>query len=261
MKLLVSLLALFAGNAIATDELPSLELGAGLLAVSLPDYRGARRSSTKVAPIPFIRYRGEHVRIDDGARGIFYESENLSISLSTNLSIVGEDDTPERQDMDDIESVVEIGPLISYRFHRLEHSGFWLDLPYRVAYTLDKDFDHVGEVFQPRISWRKPELKLGDWKMRASLGPLFASRDYHSYYYSVSEVDATPERPAYDAQGGYSGYRGEFTFSKRFGSFWLGGFLRYDDLDDSKIDDSPLVSKTDYWMGGVAVAWVFYDRY
>lgn len=223
MKLLLSLIALFSSSAIATNSLPELEVGVGALAVSLPDYRGARRSSTKVFPIPFLRYRGEHVRIDDGAKGIFYESEDLSISLSTNLSVVGEDDTPERKGMDDLDSIIEIGPSVHYRFQKFERSGLWLDLPFRIAYTLDSDFDRVGEVFQPRVSWRKPELELGDWKLRASLGPLLASKDYHAYYYSVEEDEATPSRPAYDAQGGYSGFRGEFTFSKRIGTFWLGG--------------------------------------
>ena len=261
MRLTASLiLLLLTHNVLAQEPLPSLEIGAGLLAVSVPDYRGSRRSSIYVLPIPFLRYRGEHVRVDDGARGIFFESEDLSLSLSTNLALAGEDDTPERQGMDDLEPLIEIGPSLSYRFHKAQHGGLWIDLQLRYAYTLDSDFEHVGEIFQPRLSWRKPELQLGDWKLRASVGPLFASKDYHAYFYSVDDVDATSSRPAYDADSGYSGYRGEFTYSKRIGNYWLGGFFRYDNLNNSKIDDSPLVTETNSWMGGVALAWVFYQR-
>ena len=261
MRLSVSLiLLLLARNVMAAEPLPGLELGAGLLAVSLPDYRGSRRSSTYVFPIPFIRYRGEHVRIDEGARGIFFESEDLSLSLSSNLAFAGEDDTPEREGMDDLDSLIEVGPSLNYRFHRLQHGALWIDLPLRFAYTLDSDFEHVGKVFQPRISWRKPELQLGDWKLRTSIGPLIASKSYHAYYYSVDSTEATSSRPAYDASGGYSGYRGEFTYSKRIGDYWLGGFVRYDNLRNSQIDDSPLVTETETWMGGVALVWVFYQR-
>jgi outer membrane scaffolding protein for murein synthesis (MipA/OmpV family) len=261
MRHTVSLvLLLLAGNAMAQESLPTLEVGAGVLALSLPDYRGSRRSSTRVFPIPYLKYRGEHLRVDEGARGVFFESEDLSISLSTNLALVGENDTPDRKGMDDLDSIIEIGPSLNYRFHKLKRSALWLDLPFRFAYTLDSSFDHVGEIFQPRISWRKPERHLGDWKFRASIGPLLASKDYHAYYYSVDSADATPSRPAYDTSGGYSGFRGEFTYSKRIGSFWLGGFIRYDDLHNSKIEDSPLVTTADSWMGGVAVAWVFYQR-
>ena len=60
--------------------------------------------------------------------------------------------------------------------------------------------------------------------------------------------------------GGYSGYRSQFSYSKRIGSFWLGGFIRYDNLRGSVIDDSPLVSEKESWMGGVALAWVFYQK-
>ena len=211
-------------------------------------------------PIPYLKYRGDRVRVDDGARGIFFESEDLSISISTNLALVGDDDTIERKDMDELDPVIEIGPALNYRFHKLQHSALWLDLPLRFAYTLDSTFEHVGEVFQPRLSWRKPELQLGDWKLRASIGPLFASKDYHAYYYSVDSDEATSSRPAYEAGGGYSGFRSEFTYSKRIGQFWIGGLIRYDNLKNSKIDDSPLVTETESWMGGVAIAWVFYQR-
>ena len=253
-------LLLLAGNAIAQEPLPKLELGAGLLAFSLPDYRGSRRSSTHVLPIPFLRYRGEHLRVDDGAKGIFFESEDLSVSLSTNLVLVGDDDTVERRDMDELDPVLEIGPALNYRFHKLRHGALWIDLPFRFAYTLDSTFEHVGEVFQPRLSWRKPELKLGDWKLRASIGPMFASKDFHAYYYSVDSADANSLRPAYDADGGYGGFRGEFTYSKRIGQYWIGGFIRYDNLQNSEIDDSPLVTDAESWMGGFAIAWVFYQE-
>ncbi len=96
-------------------------------------------------------------------------------------------------------------------------------------------------------------------KLRYNFGPLYSSDAYHDYFYNVSADEATPTRPVYDADGGFSGYRTEFTFSKRIGEYWLGGFLRYDNLENSQIDDSPLVSETSSWMAGVGFAWVFHE--
>ena len=91
MRLRVSLaLLLLAGNAMAQEPLPKLELGVGALAISIPDYRGSSDSSLYLVPIPYIKYRGDRVRVDDGAQGIFFESEDLAVSLSSNLALAGD---------------------------------------------------------------------------------------------------------------------------------------------------------------------------
>jgi len=261
MRFPVSLvLLLLASSAIAQGPLPRLELGAGLFALSAPDYRGSSETSTHLLPVPYIKYRGERLRVDEGAQGVLFESEDLLLTLSGNLSLPADDDTPEREGMDELEAIIEIGPAINYRFYRLQDSAWWIDLPFRYAYTVDGELDNIGWVFQPRLSWRKPATRLGEWKLRFNFGPLYASEDHHAYLYSVDSVDATSERPAYSADGGFSGYRSEFTFSKRIGRYWLGGFVRYDSLRDSEIEDSPLVTDTESWIGGVALAWVFHEQ-
>ena len=261
MRLPLSLsLLLLAGEAMAQGPLPTLEIGAGVLALNTPDYRGSANSSSYLLPIPYIKYRGDRLRVDDGAKGIIFESKELLFTLSANLSLPADDDTREREGMDELDAILEIGPALNYRFYQMQHSALWIDLPLRYAYTLDSDFEHVGEVFQPRLSWRKPATRLGEWKFRFGIGPLFASKEYHAYIYSVDSADATSSRPAYEADGGFSGFRSEFTYSKRIGKYWLGGFIRYDNLNGAVIDDSPLVSETESWMGGIALAWVFHQR-
>jgi len=260
MRILTSLLLLFAGCSVhAQGPLPRLELGIGLFALNSPDYRGSAESANYLLPAPYIKYRGERVRVDEGADGIIFESPDLLFTLSGNLSLPADENTPERDGMDELKALVEIGPSLNWRFLRLERSAWWLDLPLRLAYTLDGDFEHVGFVFQPRLSWRRPATRLGEWKLRFNFGPLFASNEHHDYFYSVDPAEATATRPAYDAAGGFSGLRTEFTYSRRIGGYWLGGFLRYDSLRGSQIEDSPLVSETGTWMGGVALAWVFHE--
>ncbi len=260
MRYPVSLiLLLLAGNAIAQGPLPRLEIGAGLLALSAPDYRGSKETSNYYLPVPYIKYRGERLRVDEGAQGVIFESPDLLLTLSANLSLPADDDTPEREGMDELEAIFEIGPALNYRFHQSQRSAWWIDLPLRFAYTVDADMENIGWVFQPRLSWRKPTTRLGEWKLRFNIGPLYSSDEHHAYFYSVDSTEATTLRPAYSADGGFSGYRSEFTYSKRIGQYWLGGFLRYDSLRNSEIEDSPLVSETESWMGGIALAWVFHE--
>ena len=45
--------------------------------------------------------------------------------------------------------------------------------------------------------------------------------------------------------------------SKRIDRFWVGAFLRYDNLSGARFADSPLVRQKDYWAAGVAVSWIF----
>ena len=261
MKIRLSLLfALLTSTALAQEPLPRLELGAGLFVLDAPDYRGSSSSSTFVLPFPYIKYRGEVLRVDEGIQGVVYESSDLLFTLSADAALPTDDDTPEREDMDDLDAIVEIGPSLNYRFLRLQDSAWWIDLPLRFAYALGSSPDSIGRVFQPRLSWRKPATRLGEWKLHFLIGPIYVSDEYHDYFYSVDPGDATATRPAYDADGGFSGYRGEFTYSKRIGDYWLGGFLRYDNLRDSEIDDSPLVTERESWMGGIALAWVFHQR-
>jgi len=261
MKLPISLaLLLLTTGALARDPLPTLELGAGVSAFSLPDYRGSENSSTYVLPVPYIKYRSERLRLDGGIKGIFFESEDLLFTLSADLTLSPDDDSDERKGMDDLDTILEIGPALNYRFHSLPHGDLWADVAFRFGHTLNSDFDNVGYVVAPRLSWRKPPDQRGDAKIRLSIGPLFANDRYHDYFYGVSNADATVKRPAYDADGGYSGMRSEFTYSKRIGNYRLGGFVRYDNMNGAVIDDSPLVSADETWTVGVALAWVFYQR-
>ena len=261
MKLLASLaLLLLATEALAKSPLPTLELGAGVAAISLPDYRGSENSSSYALPVPYFKYYGDRLRVDGGAKGIFFESENVLLTLSADLTLSVDDDNHEREGMDKLDTILEIGPALNYRFYPMQHGALWADVVVRFGHTLNSDFENVGYVFAPRLSWRKPATRLGASKIRLSIGPLFANNRYHDYFYSVDDADATATRPAYDADGGYSGLRSEFTYSKRIGIYRLGGFIRYDNMNGAVIDDSPLVSDDETWTVGIALAWVFYQR-
>lgn len=260
---LISLaLLLLALNAFADDHaLPRLELGASLSMLDIPNYRGSQNSTTYVFPLPYIKYRGEKLKVDEGVQNIFLDSENLVLSLSGGGTLPVNEDNPERIGMEELDATMELGPSLDYRFARLGEGAMWLEFPLRLAFTFNSEFEHIGQIFQIRLAWRKPARRLQQWKLRAAFGPIYASSEFHDYYYSVSPDDAIAGRPAYRSESGYSGLRGTFSFSKRIDELWIGGFIRYDSLDNAVIEDSPLISEKDAWLAGLALGWVFSDSY
>jgi outer membrane scaffolding protein for murein synthesis (MipA/OmpV family) len=241
--------------------LPTLELGASLSTLVIPDYRGSRNSTSYLFPLPYIKYRSKRLKVDEGIQNIFLESRNLVLSLSGGGTLPVNEDNPERTGMRELAATIELGPSLDYRFATLENSAWWLELPLRLAFTFDKDFEHIGQVIQPRLAWHKPARSLQQWKLRVAFGPIYSSSEFHDYYYSVSTEDVLAVRPAYQADGGYSGVRGTFSFSKRFDQLWVGGFIRFDTLENAVVEDSPLISDKDGWLAGFALGWVFMDRY
>lgn len=249
------------GSVAGKHSLPSLELGASLSTLVIPDYRGSQNSTTYLFPLPYIKYRSKRLKVDEGIQSIFLDSPNLMLSLSGSGTLPVNDDNPERTGMKELAATIELGPSLDYRFAISGNSAWWLELPLRLAFTFDNDFEHIGQVFQPRLAWRKPALSLQQWKLRAAFGPIYSSGEFHDYYYTVGAEDVLAVRPAYKADGGYSGVRGTFSFSKRFDRLWVGGFIRYDSLSNAVVEDSPLVTDKDAWLAGFALGWVFKDIY
>ncbi len=262
-RLVLSLAFMLTTQVVVADQhrLPKLELGASLAVLDIPNYRGSENTSTLVFPVPYIKYRGDQLRVDDGIQNIMFDSENLLLSISGNGTLPVDDDNPERVGMPELDATVEIGPSLDYRISRSNRSEWWFEMPLRFAFALNSDLEHIGQVFQPRLSWRKPVRKLYQWKLRADIGLLYATGEFHDYYYSVDADQVLPTRPEFDAGSGFSGLRGTFSYSRRYGRLWLGGFVRYDTLSDSVVEDSPLISDSSAWMAGIALGWVFSDSY
>jgi len=85
---------------------------------------------------------------------------------------------------------------------------------------------------------------------------VFAADKFHEYFYSVPAQFATPQRPEYRADGGYSGMHVLAAVSKRFPKYWFGAFLRYDWLGGAEFADSPLMRRKNYLAGGFGFAWM-----
>ena len=255
----------WAAAARSADLRPEWEFGLGASAISLPDYRGSDESRGYVLPFPYFIYRGERFRIDrQGMRGIFFESERVELNVSISATPpVDSDENLARAGMPSLDPTIEIGPRLDLTLarDRAREWSFELRLPVRAAIATDLSHTkHVGWVAYPHLHlYTRPLLGGVKWNLGMQAGPLFATDDYHQYFYGVDEAFATPQRPAYRAGGGYSGALALVSLSRRFPRFWVGAFARYDTLTGAAFEASPLMRRDYAVMAGLAIAWVFME--
>jgi MipA family protein len=243
------------------EEKPLWEAGLGIGAVRFPDYRGSDRTQTYVLPVPYFVYRGEFLKADrNGVRGRFFDSDRVELNVTVGASApVDSRDNPTRQGMPDLKPTVEIGPSLDLTLWRSGDKLVKLDfrMPLLTGVTIEGSPQSTGWTFSPRVNLdlRDPAGMAG-WNLGLLAGPIFGDRRQHQYFYSVAQQFATTERPAYEARRGYAGAQFLAAVSKRFPSYWVGGFVRYDTLGGAVFSDSPLVKRNNYLAGGLAISWI-----
>jgi len=260
-RLVLCALLLGSASIAGAEQLPLLEAGLGAGVLSFPDYRGSDRRQNYVLPVPYFVYRGEFLKADrNGVRGIFFNSDRVDLNISVNASApVDSSDNPARQGMPNLRPTFEVGPSLDINLWRSAALRQKLDLrlPVRAGITLESHPKSIGWLFTPRLNWDIADIGgLHGWNLGMLAGPIFGDRKQHEYFYSVAQQYATADRPAYEAKRGYGGMQFLAAMSKRFPSFWVGGFVRYDTLSGAVFADSPLVRQKNYFAGGIAVAWV-----
>ncbi len=262
--LLMSLLALTqsafskeAKMSLKPVEKPKWELGVGLGGLSLPHYRGSDQRDEYFAPLPYIRFNGDRLKVDrEGGRYYFHNDPVFKIDLSAAFSFpVDSENNNARQSMPDLDALLEVGP----RFHWFIYESndhrlrFRFGAPVRMAINLS-NAENEGWIFAPYFQVRYFSIM----ETAFSVGPMWASEKYHDFFYQVDSQFATSDRSAYDAKGGYSGFRFTLTNSHRLSKhYWWGGFLRYDSLSGTTFEDSPLVKQTDAFMMGLVLSYIF----
>lgn len=267
MRLKRSLLAWVAATlplaASAQEARPQWELGLGAAALRLPDYRGSDESRNYLYPIPYLVYRGERLRVDrQGARALLFESDRLELDFSAYATPpVDSSKNRARQGMPDLDPTVEAGPQLNYTLARDREREWRFDVRFPVRAVLATDLrstQQAGFTFYPHLNFGfRPQVLGGKWNVGLQAGPLFATREYHRYFYGVDPQFATASRPAYEARGGYSGVLALASLSRRVGKMWVGAFVRYDSLNGAVFENSPLVKRDSSLMAGIAFAWVF----
>jgi outer membrane scaffolding protein for murein synthesis (MipA/OmpV family) len=245
----------------AAGDQPLWEIGAGVTALHFPAYRGSDQTSGFLLPLPLFAYHGRIFKADrHGIRGSLFDSDRIEFTVSAALSPpAASDEIDARKGMPDLESSFEIGPQLNLTLWRSEDRARFLKLlfPLRGAVTLERSPQSIGWVFHPKLNMDITDLPgMGGWNLGLLAGPLFGDARQHAYYYSVDPRFASPSRPAYEAGGGYAGMQYLAALSRHFPRYWVGGFLRYDNLSGAAFAASPLVRQKDYFAAGLAIAWI-----
>lgn len=258
-------LSLYSASAQAY-HLPLWEWGAGVGGLYLPAYRGAKGSQYYALPFPYVIYRGDIVQVDEeGMRGRLFKTDRIVLDLSLAGNVpVPKDQSGARAGMPKLDPLGEIGPTLDFSLWRggkrsQGETSLWLRLPMRVAVSVGEPLiANQGWVFSPYLDlgFRKGASR-SFWRVSLSLGPLYASRRYHEYFYKVADKYATATRPAYQPDAGYSGSRATLSLVVNSRHWFFGAFARYDRLEGAAFEDSPLVESRSYLATGFAVSWIF----
>lgn len=231
------------------------ELGLGLGGVRLPHYRGSDQAHTLVLPVPLAIYRGKIFRATrEGARAVLLDSERFEVDISVAASAPTQsEDNRARRGMPDLAGTLELGPNLNLTLARGPAWKMDLRLPARAVVSLQSRPQDLGWTLSPVLNL---DMQHAGWNIGVQGGPLFGSRRHHAYFYDVAPVYATGSRAAYTAKGGYGGWRLTTGVSRRFGSMWVGGFLRTDSVARAAFEPSPLVRQRMHLSFGLAVSWV-----
>jgi outer membrane scaffolding protein for murein synthesis (MipA/OmpV family) len=256
-----SIAALGSFSVASAEQKPLWELGMGVGAVTFPDYRGSDETQVYPVPVPYFVYRGDIFRADrDGVRGELFDREYAELTVSVNASVpVKSEDNAARRGMPDLEPTLELGPSLELHVWRSREERYKLDvvMPLRLPFTVESSPRSIGWVFVPRVNLDVENVAgQAGWNLGLGAGPVFADRKFNRYFYSVAPRDATAARPAYQADGGYSGMNFLAALSKKFPDFWVGAYMSYGALRGAAFEDSPLVRSQHSFSSGIGIAWM-----
>ena len=235
---------------------PLWELGLGVGGLRLPHYRGSDQSHNLLLPVPYAIYRGKIFRATrEGARAVLLDSERMDIDVSVAASApTSSSDNRARAGMPDLAPTVALGPNLNLTLARGPTWKVDLRVPVHAVFTLQRHSQTVGWTASPVLNL---DLLWQGWNVGVQAGPVWASRQYHAYFYDVAPAYATSTRAAYSAPGGNAGWRWTAGASRRYGQFWLGGFVRGDSVGGAAFEPSPLVKQRSAYSFGLAMSWIF----
>ncbi len=264
LLLILSLVCLLIPKISICAEKPLWELGVGIGFLQMPDYRGSDKIRSYFLPYPYVVYRGGILKVEEQRiSGRIFNTERVTLNFSGYGAVpVKSSDNSARAGMPDLDPTFEIGPALDVTIldNRENHYSLKFALPMRAVFSTDfSSVTYEGWLVSPRLNFEKGDIipKTG-LHLGISAGPLFADSGYHEYYYTVEPAYATAFRPAYDADGGYSGSTLTIGLSKSYKQLRFNAFVSADFLDGAVFDDSPLVKTRTSIMSGVSVSWVFF---
>lgn len=250
----------------ATDDAsglkPKWELGIGAAVGTEPDYPASDRYRPRPIGFPYFIYRGNFFRSDEnGPRVRTQIQPNVELTVSGSASFGSHSDSSgPRANMPKLDYLFELGPNLRVTALRLSpDTSLRVDLPLRAVFSLNGLHSaYQGLTFEPLVGLHTRNLLDSGWSGYAGVGPEWATGRLQRYFYQVDPQYALPERPAYEAHGGYLGSRVEVGASHKLGrDFSLFMFARVDDYAAAENEDSPLFKTRLGYTGLIGLSWTF----
>jgi outer membrane protein len=241
---------------------PQWEVGLFGAAARVPLYRGSDEHKDYFLPLPYFIYRGKVVQVDrEGVRGLFYRGKWVETDVSLGGNPPVSDDSEARKGMNSLDPLIEMGPAVRgflYRGERL--SSLFLELAGRGVASFDASdwaFRYEGQrVNLSLVAGSFSPYRGAKWMIGGRTGVDFADASYHSYYYDVTESESIPGREAYRSAGGYGGCSvSGFILRRIRPGLSISAYARWENLDGSVYEDSPLVKTANNTIFGAAVMW------
>ena len=230
-----------------------------------PAYPASDETQTDIIPLPFPIYRGEFLRVGDSDEkpitARIFRADRIKLDLDFGLNLpVDSDDVDAREDMPDLDLLFEIGPELELQFIENLPGDFYLGLQLRGAWSFDGlDPEWRGTVYSTEFKHEYPRRD-AKTKLVTRLTPEFANTPYMRFFYGVANEFATPNRPAYDARGGYLGTRLNFSFRHELNKeFEIRTGVRLGYYKGAKNEDSPLFTTNHTEEVYFAFLWKFWE--
>lgn len=243
------------------QQLPKWEIGVAGGTGWQYHYPGADQGGGAIGAAPYFIYRTKHFRIGEGGlvSGRLLETDQIAVTASIGGSLPANSaNNRAREGMPDLDALIEIGPQVVFSIARNPDIDSWsLSLPLRAVLSTDLgNLKYRGLLFQPRLGYSREHLGIEKLSGSVSAGPIFAADKLMDFFYDVDPIYATPDRPTYEAQGGYMGsdltvgltYR----ITKRF-KVYLGGEVTT--LAGATNADSPLLRQNTNYSIGAGFTW------
>lgn len=245
-------------SAQAQEAQPLWEAGVAAFAVSTPAYPGSADRSSRVLPLPFLIYRGEVLRADQGGIGArLFRSERVEFDVGFSGALPAHSrDVSARSGMPDLNTLIEFGPRVKILLaNPTPTSRLRLELPLRAVMEVQGGVRRQGATFEPKLSY---EMRGADprWAFDVSLAAVFADRRLGRYFYEVAPQYATASRPAYQADAGLLLTRVGFSSTYKWSDdVRLFGFVREESYRGAANEDSPLMKKRSGASVGLGLTW------
>jgi len=256
LLLSIFMMAKNAASAELQAEQPLWEVGIAAGAATLPQYMGSDERYFLAAPIPYLIYRGERLKIDrSGISSELFGIRDLSMDVSLGIGLPVKNSNRARANMPALKFSLQVGPRLNWKLYEDTSRKLTLRLPYRAAINTAGNW--LGWVSEPDITLQyqsRPDLNI-----KLTAGALFGSRLFHQTYYGVNQLYATPARAVYQASAGLHSLslstRVRYNLSD---SLTLFSAIRYRNLSAGTVANSPLVKDHDYLSATIGVTWSFW---